>query len=107
MINKVIASKEKIDKITGKGCKDSEIINSSVIRHYNTKVILKIKNQNKGINIYSTYGKGSSLIIWQHEMNKIGKKIHLVFPSLAARVPKRKNKYVYMLSDWRSKINLK
>ena len=65
MINKVSASKEKVDKITGKGYKDSEIINSSVIRHYNTKVILEIKKQNKGINIYSTYGKGSTLKEWQ------------------------------------------
>jgi G:T/U-mismatch repair DNA glycosylase len=107
MINKVSASKEKIDKITGKGYKDSEIINSSVIRHYNTKVILKIKKQNKGINIYSTYGKGSSLKEWQNEIIKIGKIIQLVSPSLAARVPKGKNKYDYMLSDWKGKIHFK
>lgn len=105
MINMVNASREQINKITGKGYKDSELINSSVKREYNTSNILKLIERNHGINIYTTWGKGSNLAEWKDEVSRLGKVTNLVSPSLAARVPKGSNKFEYMLNDWKGKID--
>jgi len=107
MINKVTASKERINKIIGDGYKDSEIINLSVIREYNTQTIIDIIKKNNGVKVFTTFGNGSSLTEWKKEVEKLGKVIALVSPSLAARVPKGKNKYDFMLCDWKSKIKRK
>ncbi len=104
MINMVSVPKDRIKDVKGKGYKDSQIINSSVIRVYNTQTILEIINKNKGVKKYTTFGKGSTLKEWQREIDKLGNVMPLVSPSLAARVPKGSNKFDYMLSDWESKI---
>jgi hypothetical protein len=107
MINMVSVPKDRIKDVKGKGYKDSQIINTSVIRYYNTHTILEIIKKNKGVKLYTTFGKGSALKEWQKEIDKLGSVIPLVSPSLAARVPKGSNKFNYMLSDWKSKIKHK
>lgn len=104
MINKVFSPDDRIEKIIGKGYNDNEIINSFVTREYNTETILNIINKNKGITVYTTFGKGSSLKEWKKEIEKLGEVRQLVSPSLAARVPKGKKKFDFMLSDWKNKI---
>ena len=105
MIDKVIASEEMIDSIIGEGYQDSKIINTSVIRIYNTDKIIDIINKNTGIKVYSTWGKGSDLKEWRNEKEKLGEIIPLASPSMAAKVPKGEKKFNYMLSDWKSKIH--
>ena len=104
MIDLVKASSSRIDKIVGKGYKDSEIINGSVKRFYNTSKIQKITKENIGVNLYSTWGKGSKLKEWNQEIEKLGKISSLVSPSLAAKVPKGSKKFDYMLNDWKQKV---
>lgn len=104
MINKIIAPAEKIESILGKGYKDTEIINSTVKRVYNTDTVLEIIKKNSQIKVYTTFGKGSSLREWKKEIEKIGPVINLVSPSLAAKVPKGSKKFDYILSDWSRKV---
>ena len=104
MINQVEVSEDRIDRILGKGYKDTEIINRSVKRIYNTTAIQKVIKENNGIKVYSTWGKGSNLKEWKRETAKLGELITLVSPSLAARVPEGEKKFDYMLDDWRIKI---
>ena len=106
MIHSVTASEERIDAIIGKGYKDGAIINRGVVRDYNTSSIIQLVANNQGIQVYSTWGKGSSLKEWRGEVQQLGPVIPLVSPSLAARVPKGEAKFNYMLSDWRCKIVL-
>ena len=105
MIDKVIASEERIDKIIGKGYSDPQIINTSVKRFYNTDKIIDVINKNTGIKVYSTWGIGSNLREWRNEKEKLGKIIQLVSPSMIAPVPPGEKKFDYMLSDWRNKIH--
>ena len=105
MINNVKAANERLDRIIGKGYKDSEIINKSVKRDYNTENIKRIIDQNPEVRVYSTWGKGSNLKEWKKEIEKLGPLVSLVSPSLAAKVPRGKSKFAYMLSDWKKKIN--
>ncbi len=104
MIDSVYAEENRINKIVGEGYKDSEIINKKVKRVYNTKLILDVIQNNPGVKVYSTWGKGANLNEWESEVKKIGNLIPLVSPSLAARVPKGETKYEYMLRDWSEKI---
>ncbi len=106
MIHSVTASEERIDAIIGKGYKDGTIINRGVGRTYNTSSIIQLVANNPGIQVYSTWGKGSSLKEWRDEVKQLGPVIPLVSPSLAARVPKGEAKLNYMLSDWRYKMVL-
>lgn len=104
MLDRIDATEDRFDRIIGKGYKDSEIINGSVQRHYNTTKIQKLINENSGINVYTTWGKGSNLNEWKKEVEKLGRINSLVSPSLAARVPKGENKFAYMLADWKKKV---
>ena len=93
------------ESITGEGYSDTNIINNSVKRIYNTLNILNTIENNQGVQIYSTWGKGKDNKNWVFEVNKIPNLINLVSPSLAARVDKRVEKYPYMFNDWNSKID--
>ena len=107
MIDKVIASEERIEKIIGKGYSDPQIINNYVKRVYNTDQILNIINKNRKTKVYSTWGKGSAIKHiedWKNEVEKLEKINPLASPSMAAWVPKGTKKFEYMLSDWKSKI---
>ena len=104
MIDQINATESQIDRIVGKGYKDSQIINGSVQRKYNTTKIQKFIKENNAINVYSTWGKGSNLKEWKKEVEKLGRINSLVSPSLAARVPKGEKKFDYMLADWKKKI---
>jgi G:T/U-mismatch repair DNA glycosylase len=104
MIHKVEFPIDKKDKILGKGYKDSEIINKTVVRTYNTAKITEIIKKNPGIKVYSTWGKGPTLKNWKNEIKTILGIIPLVSPSMAARVPKGEKKFDYMLRDWKRKI---
>lgn len=83
---------------------DSKIINSRVIRNYNTNAILELIERNPGVKVYSTWGKGANLKDWNNEVVKLGEICKLASPSLAARVPKGVIKYDYILNDWMLKI---
>ena len=104
MIDQVHVSDDRYAKIIGEGYKDSEIINCSVIREYNTDRIKELIKANSGINLYTTWGKGSNLKEWREEVLKLENLNPLVSPSLAARVPKGENKFDYMLNNWKSII---
>lgn len=104
MINRVDAPDYKAPQILGQGYRDSAIINSVVIRQYNTEHILRIIEQNPNLQIFSTWGKGSKLKNWREEISKVPNLVPLVSPSLAARVPSGVNKFLYMLQDWSNKI---
>ena len=103
MIDSVEAPDIMIQDIKGKGYKDSTIINGSVRRTYNTRIIKQVITDNPGVRVYSTWGTGSSLSEWRYEIAKIGNIIPLVSPSLAARVPKGESKFDYILRDWEKK----
>ncbi len=105
MIHAIRVSQSRLNRIIGKGYKDTEIINNSVIREYNTDKILSLIAKNKGIKVYSTWGIGPKLKEWRNEVAKIQQISSLVSPSMAARVPKGANKFDYMLTDWKEKIN--
>ncbi len=92
------------DYILGKGYMDSKIINCRVVRNYNTNTILELIENNPGVKLYSTWGKGAKLKDWNNEVDKLGEICKLVSPSLAARVPKGFIKYDYILNDWTLKI---
>lgn len=104
LIETVKAENNQTDRILGQGYKDSEIINGSVIREYNTDNIFDRLKANPKVQVYSTWGKGQNLIEWKKEVEKIPNLIPLVSPSMAAKVPKGLKKYDYMLSDWSEKI---
>ncbi len=106
MIKYVDFDENKYDqsRVTGKGYKDSNIINSKVCRVYNTDAILQIIKSNPKIKVFSTWGKGSNLNEWRIEVQKIPNLINLVSPSRAARVPVGESKYYYILKDWKNKI---
>jgi len=104
MIDQLEALESRIDRIIGKCYSDTEIINNSVKRVYNTAAIQKIIKTNRDIKVYSTWGKGSKLNDWKKETAKLGQIIPLVSPSLAARVPKGRIKFDYMLDNWNEKI---
>jgi hypothetical protein len=105
MINSVTIKSDDLDYVLGKGYSDSKIINGKVNREYNTVLIKEIIENNPGIKIYSTWGGGSNLADWVTEINKIPNIIKLVSPSMVARVPKGIEKYVFMKTDWESKIS--
>ena len=106
MIDSVEFNKNQRDYILGKGYSDNKIINNRVVRKYNTNSILSIIKNNPGIKVYSTWGNGSKLKSWNLEINKIDGLINLASPSMAARVEKGVDKYLFMLNDWMSKIKL-
>lgn len=95
-----------INNIIGNGYKDSNIINNSVIRHYNTESIQKVIANNQNVKIYSTWGRGSALMNWVNEVDLIQNRINLTSPSRAARVPLGVDKFQYILNDWNNKIIL-
>jgi hypothetical protein len=105
MINQLKASVNRVDRIIGKGYKDTEIINGSVERLYNTVAIKEIIEKNENIKVYTTWGNGSNLKEWRDETAKLGGIIKLKSPSLAAAVPKGSIKFDYMLDDWSGKIS--
>lgn len=104
MIDQLKASDNQIERIVGKGYKDSEIIKGSIHLSYNTRKIQKLIEANHGVNVFSTWGKGPRLKEWKQEIEKLGNIEPLVSPSLAARVPKGEQKFDYMLADWKKKI---
>jgi G:T/U-mismatch repair DNA glycosylase len=105
MIHEVNVPLDKTDVLTGSGYMDSDIINKSVIRNYRTEDILDVIKNNPQVNVFSTWGKGSSLVEWRLEVAKIKNIIPLVSPSMAARVPMGANKFDFMLCDWQPKFN--
>jgi hypothetical protein len=106
LIDSLESETNQLSDIIGKGYKDSKIINTKVKRVYNTPIILEMIRANPSLKVYSTWGKGSKLKEWINEVSVIPNLINLTSPSLAARVPKGKNKFEYMLSDWENKIGL-
>ena len=95
--------------VLGKGYSDSKIINNKTEREYNTDNILKLINNNYGINLYSTWGNGPILSDWKNEISKISEacKIKsLVSPSMVARVPVGTEKFKFMLKNWSKSIIL-
>jgi hypothetical protein len=107
LIHSVEFEISKKEFIMGKGYSDTKIINNSVKRIHNTSNILSTIENNPGVQIYSTWGKGSKIKNWIFEVNKITNLISLASPSLAAYSGKGVNKYVNMLNDWENKINTK
>jgi hypothetical protein len=105
MIHELDVPENKIQYVTGKGFSDSKIINTCIERTYNTERINQLISANKGVQVFSTWGKGSNLKEWRKEVEKIKGVIPLVSPSMAARVPKGTKKFEFMLDDWCSKIN--
>ena len=105
MIHSLAVPETEIQYVTGKGFSDSKIINNRVIREYNTVRINHLISANEGVQVFSTWGKGSKLKEWRNEVEKLQGVIPLVSPSMAARVPRGTNKFSYMLNDWRSKID--
>jgi G:T/U-mismatch repair DNA glycosylase len=105
IIHKVNVPLNMTDMVIGSGYKDSNIINKSVIRTYRTEAILDLIKDNPQVNVFSTWGIGSSLQEWNIEVNKIKSIIPLVSPSMAAKVPKGAQKFNYMLNDWKNKLN--
>ena len=105
IINSVTIQSEDLNFVLGKGYSDKKIINGRVKREYNTVLIKEIIEKNPGIKIYSTWGLGSTVPDWVAEINKIPNIIRLVSPSMAARVPKGIKKYIFMKTDWESKIS--
>jgi hypothetical protein len=106
VIDSVTAEEKRMDTITGKGYKDTAIINGKVFRSYNTTAILNSIANNPGVRVYSTWGKGSNLKAWRNEVNQLGPITPLVSPSMAAKVPAGALKFEYMLTDWKSKIRV-
>lgn len=107
LINSVQTNGYDLDKITGKGFKDSNIINSTVERIYNTQSILSIIENNEKIKVYSTWGKGPKLKEWREEVEKIPMIINLPSPSPAARVEKGFSKLDYVNKKWKELIFVK
>ena len=105
MIASVSAPEGDLPFILGKGYSDSKIINNHVQRNYNTSKVLEVIKKNPGVQVFTTWGKGSCLNEWVFEINKIPQKTNLVSPSPMARVPKGEKKYDYMFKDWKIKIN--
>lgn len=105
MIRSVNAPESDVENILGRGYSDSKIINGRVQREYNTSQIRSVIQNNPGIKIYSTWGKGQTLQDWTAEVARIPGRIPLVSPSMVAKVPAGVEKFDYMLGDWRSKIN--
>lgn len=106
MIHSLNVPETEIQYVTGKGFSDAKIINGSVNRDYNTARINQLIKENKGIQVFSTWGQGSNLKEWRNEVEKIQGIIPLVSPSVAARVPKGTKKFEFMVDDWRSKFDL-
>lgn len=106
LIDEIVAPRDKLNEISGEGYKDSAIINKNITRKYNTRLINNIIKKNCGCKVYSTWGKGPTLKEWKDEVSKLGTMISLVSPSMAAKVPKGKEKFIYMLNDWKLKILL-
>lgn len=106
IISVVEVSEDIADKII-KGYKDSDLFNGKVKRKYNIDLINKVILKNPDIQIYSTWGKGSSFKkIDKYEISRINDTIPLVSPSMLAKVPKGVKKFDYMLKDWKSKIKV-
>ena len=95
-----------ITRITGKGYKDSNIINTKVKREYNTREIISIIEKNKNVKVFTTWGKGANLKEWRNEVAKMENIVNLKSPSRAARVPKGVEKFNYILKYWKSNIKL-
>lgn len=104
MIHAVNVPEDDLDFVFGKGYSDTKIINGYTSREYNTATINEVIKKNPGIKVYSTWGKGQPLLEWVKEVARIDGIIPLVSPSMAARIPKGKKKFEYMLADWKSKI---
>jgi hypothetical protein len=104
LIKTVQIDKDCLNNVIGTGYKDSIIINKQCIRTYSTTEILDVINNNPGVKIYSTWGKGSNLQEWKNEVSKINNIISLVSPSLAARVPKGATKIDHIYNDWNKQI---
>lgn len=108
IINSIEFNAEGIDVnyITGRGYSDSKIINNSIKRYYNTKLINDIILNNPSINFYSTWGKGSKLANWIKEIDKLPDgRIELCSPSRVAKVPKGNKKFEYILYNYSQNIN--
>ena len=105
LITAIEVEEIQIDFVLGKGYSDSRIINNKVARNYNTASILDVIDKNPCIKVYSKWGKGPMLKDWKKEVSKINNIINLVSPSMVAGVSAGIEKYPFMLSDWKSKIN--
>lgn len=105
LIHEIDVPEHKLEYVIGKGFSDSKIINTYVKRAYNTERINQIILANKGIQVFSTWGKGSNLKEWKNEVAKLPGITPLVSPSMAAKVPKGIKKFEYMVEDWRYKID--
>lgn len=109
MICSVEAPENMLSQILGNGYSDSKIINGYTFREYNTANIMKIIDQNSGINVYSTWGTGANLKEWKREILKIDNNKHIIpvaSPSLVARVPLGTNKIDYIYQNWENSIIL-
>jgi hypothetical protein len=96
-----------VQGICGKGYSDAKLFTKLINRNYiDINKLNDFIAKNNGICVFSTWGKGSSLRkeAWDF-IDKI-KQLHpLVSPSLAARVPRGKNKFEYILGNWTDCIN--
>lgn len=107
LIHSVTVNEDKLDRVLGKGYSDNAIIIGHVIREYNTNLINQIIENNPDVKVYSTWGKGSQLMMeWKSTVAQINNVINLVSPSMAAKVPAGQQKFAYMLNDWSAKINV-
>ena len=107
IIKSVDVPENLVSEICGRGYSDTKLFAKSVTRNY-----IDIDNlndfiaKNKGICVFSTWGKGSSFRkeSWDFIEN-INQLQPLVSPSLAARVPKGEKKQAYILKNWTTSIN--
>lgn len=96
-----------VPEICGKGYSDSKLFANSITKNYiDIENLNAFINKNKGICVFSTWGKGSSLSkdAWNF-IRKINQLHPLASPSLAARVPKGEKKLEYMIRNWTAYIN--
>jgi hypothetical protein len=100
LILSIETSIERKHLVCGKGYKDSNIINTVTDRIYNCEKINEVINNNSGIKVFSTWGKGSTLSEWLLAVQKIPHLVHLVSPSNAARVPKGSRKEEFIFNNW-------
>jgi hypothetical protein len=96
-----------VPEICGKGYSDAKLFANSITKNYiDIENLNAFINKNKGICVFSTWGKGSSLSkdAWNF-IRRINQLHPLVSPSLAAKVPIGERKLEYMIRNWTACIN--
>lgn len=107
IIQSVDVPENLVQGICGKGYSDAKLFAKSITRNYiDINKLNDFIAKNKGICVFSTWGKGSSLRkdAWER-IEKINQLHPLVSPSLAAKVPLGERKLEYMIRNWTACIN--